>query len=113
MSVDALPGVKIAGTVEKIAPIGKTSSGVTAYDVYVTVGEADSRVLGGMNVSGSITVATAEDALLIPTDALRRDAEGWYVSMENGEARRVSVGLMTDERTQITQGLSAGETVAY
>ena len=113
MSVDALPGVKIAGTVEKIAPIGKTSSGVTAYDVYVTVGEADSRVLGGMNVSGSITVATAEDALLIPTDALCKDTEGWYVSMENGEARRVSVGLMTDERTQITHGLSAGETVAY
>ena len=113
MSVDALEGVTLEGTVEKIAPLGNVGTGVTTYDVSIDVSDVDARVRGGMNVSGQIEIAQAQDAVLVPTEALRRDAEGWYVTLSGGETRHVTLGLMTDETTQIAQGLSAGETVVY
>lgn len=112
LTADALPDAALSGVVQKIAPIGDTSSAVTMFDVYVTLtGETDSRVKGGMNVSGEIAVEAAQEAVTIPADALYRDGEGWYVVMEDGSARAVSIGIMTDETVQITDGLAAGERV--
>lgn len=114
MSVDALEGVELTGVVEKIAPLGNTENSVTTYDVYVTLtGEIDPRVLGGMNVTGEIIIGTACDALLIPTDALRKNDEGWYVALESGEEKAIEIGMMTDDYTQVLSGLGVGETIAY
>ena len=130
ISVDALPEVTLAGVVEKIAPLGNTgeeeasgggmpmmSTGggsVTTYDVYVTLtGDVDSRVLGGMNVSGEILVSSVTNALLAPSEALRQDQDGWYVQLQNGEYRDVELGVMTDSQVQILSGVSEGEIVIY
>ena len=113
LSVDALDDAELSGTVQKIAPLGDTSSGVTTYDVIVEIIGGDERVKGGMNVSGDIVVDTAEDATLIPTDALQKDDEGYFVTLESGETRRVTVGIMTDDTTQILEGIEVGETVIY
>ncbi len=113
MTVDALPDVTLAGTVEKIAPLGNTQTSVTTYDVTVRANAVDERVKGGMNVSGEITTGGAADALLIPTDALQKDADGYFVTMTDGETRRIQTGIMTDEMTQVTDGLQEGETVLY
>ncbi len=113
MTADALKGVTFEGEVLKIAPIGNTETSVTRYDVYIQTDELDERILGGMNVSGEIVVDTAQDALLIPTDALSKDAQGCFVTMENGEIRRVETGIMTEESTQVLSGLSVGERITY
>ena len=114
MTLDALEGVCLTGVVEKIAPLGNTENAVTMYDVYVTLtGDIDSRVLGGMNAVGEIVIDTAEDALLVPTDALRRNEDGWYVVLDNGEERAVEIGMMTDDLTQVLSGVSEGEYVVY
>ena len=113
LSIDALPDAELTGTVQKIAPLGNTEGTVTTYDVTVALNGSDERVKGGMNVSGNIVVKTVEDALMIPTDALKKDENGYCVMMENGQTRHVSVGVMTEEQTQIISGLSEGETVAY
>ena len=113
LSVDALDDAQLTGTVQKIAPLGSAGSGVTTYDVTVAVSGEDARVKGGMNVSGEIVVNTAENATLIPTDALQKDDAGYFVTLESGETRRVTTGIMTDETTQILKGISVGETVVY
>lgn len=113
MSVDALEGMTIEGKVWKIAPLGNTETSVTMYDVYILADTIDERVMGGMNVSGEILVETVENAVLIKTDALGKDADGYFVTMESGEIRRVRTGIMTVEDTQILSGLEAGETVVY
>ena len=113
LSIDALPDAELTGTVEKIAPLGNNESSVTTYDVTITLNGSDERVKGGMNVSGSIVVKTVEDALTIPTDALKKDDTGYYVTLEGGQTRHVSLGVMTDDRTQIVSGLSEGETIVY
>ena len=50
---------------------------------------------------------------MIPTDALQKDDAGYFVTLENGETRHVEIGIMTDDTTQILDGISVGETVAY
>ena len=112
-SVDALDDAELSGTVQKIAPLGDTSASVTTYDVTVAILGEDARVKGGMNVSGEIIVDTAEEATMIPTDALQKDDAGYFVTLENGETRHVEIGIMTDDTTQILDGISVGETVAY
>ena len=109
------PGQRVAltGVVQKVAPLGDTSSGVTTYDVTVTVSGEDERVKGGMNVSGEIIVNAEDDAILIPTDALQKDGAGYCVTLESGETRWVKLGMMTDETTQILDGIGVGETVVY
>ena len=114
LSVDALSDAALTGVVQKIAPLGDASSGVTTtYDVTVTVSGEDERVKGGMNVSGEIIVNAEDDAILIPTDALQKDDAGYCVALESGETRRVTLGVMTDETTQILDGIGVGETVVY
>ena len=113
LSVDALDDAELSGTVQKIAPLGDTSASVTTYDVTVAITGEDARVKGGMNVSGEIVVNTAENATLIPTDALQKDDEGYFVTLQSGEIRRVTIGVMTDDTTQILEGISVGETVVY
>ena len=113
LSVDALDDAELSGTVQKIAPLGDTSASVTTYDVTVAITGEDVRVKGGMNVSGEIVVNTAENATLIPTDALQKDDEGYFVTLQSGEIRRVTIGVMTDDTTQILEGISVGETVVY
>lgn len=113
LTADALPDETFAGTVERIAPLGETQSGVTTYDVYVRVENLDGRILSGMNVSGEIAVESVQDALLVPTDALSKTADGYAVTLEGGGVRAVDIGLMTDEFAQIVSGLSQGETVVY
>ena len=113
MALDALPDVTLEGTVEKIAPLGNTGTAVTTYDVTIALGEVDARVMGGMNVSGEIVVETAQDALLIPTDALQKNSGAYCVTMQDGSTRALSVGIVTRDQAQILSGLSEGERVAY
>ena len=114
ISVDALEGVKLTGEVEKIAPLGNTENAVTTYEVFVKLtGDVDGRIKGGMNVTGEIVIDRAENALTIPTEALRRDDQDWYVTLSDGTSQSVELGVMTDDRVQILSGLSEGQTVVY
>ena len=113
MELDALADAVLTGTVEKIAPLGSTGTAVTTYDVTILLDEVDARVMGSMNVSGEIVVDAAEDALLIPTDALQKSGGAYYVMMQDGAARSVSVGIVTRDTAQILSGLAEGETVVY
>ena len=113
LSVDALPDAQLTGVVQKIAPLGNTDTSVTTYDVYIELTSEDERIKGGMNVSGEIVVDSAQDALLIPTDALQKGEDGYCVTLADGQIRDVETGIMTDEQVQILSGLTAGETVVY
>ena len=113
MELDALADAVLTGTVEKIAPLGSTGTAVTTYDVTIRLDEVDARVMGGMNVSGEIVVDAAEDALLIPTDALQKSGGAYLVTMQDGTARSVSVGIVTRDTAQVLSGLAEGETVVY
>ena len=116
-------GVAGSATMNKIrslidpsyAPSSSSASGgVTTYDVYVALeGDVDSRVLGGMNVSGEILVSSVSNALLLPSEAVFQDGGAWDAQLQNGEYRQVELGVTTDRQVQILSGLSEGDVVIY
>ena len=67
----------------------------------------------GMNVTGEILVSSVHNALTIPSEALLSDSEGWYVQLQSGEYRGVTLGVTTDSQVQILTGLAEGDVIVY
>jgi len=130
VSVDAFPGVEMAGEVTYIASVAQTQSGLVLYPVTVRLmpadpstgpsagsGQASGQVLpvrAGMTADVSIVTASQEDALIIPLRAVHTEGEHVYVERLVGdqtERVEVTLGLMTDTEIEITGGLSEGDVV--
>ena len=113
ITVDALSDLTVEGTVEKIAPVGSGESGVTTYDVKLSFDAAGTGIRAGMNATGEILVASVEDALYIPVEALMTVNDQYCVLTASGSYQPVKTGIMNDEYVQILSGLEAGDLVCY
>lgn len=102
------------GQIDRINPTAQAGS--RSIPIYIRLGNADGALRGGMFGSGEAVLAEARQALAIPREALRQDAQGHHVFvLSNGriERRPVVVGLRETIQglSEIRQGLTAGETV--
>ncbi|WP_066646808.1 biotin/lipoyl-binding protein [Christensenella timonensis] len=120
--LDALPEETFHGTVSKISASGNIQSGVTTYPVTITLTDVgDAAVMAGMNATATISIATSENVLLIPLDALQESGSEKFVLVagspdgESGmsERRTVETGLSDGTNVEITSGLSEGEQIIY
>ena len=72
-------------------------------------------MLPGTNVNAEIRSREAAGALSIPREALRREAGNTGVFLLQGDRvawRKVSLGISSVTRVQVTEGLSEGDAVA-
>jgi HlyD family secretion protein len=72
-------------------------------------------LIPGNNVDAEIRTAVADNALVIPKETLRHDAQGDYVFLLRGgavERRNVKTGISNVTQVQITDGLNEGDSVA-
>lgn len=83
ITVDALSDAEMDGEVYKIAPVGSNSGGVTTYDVELTFDAEGSGVRSGMNATGEITVASTDNTLYVPVEALMTMDNDTYLMVEN------------------------------
>lgn len=117
LSLDALRGAEIRGSISEIAPSAKSVGGIVAYAVKVGFMPGDLPVRLGMTADVDVVVASAEDVLLVPNRAIEadRDAGRYYVvrlSRFGTEERiEVLIGLRDENRTQILEGLEEGDQV--
>jgi multidrug efflux pump subunit AcrA (membrane-fusion protein) len=116
---DALPDDTFTGHVIQVDPQLSSINGVTAVRAVVQL-DADSFAKPqtlpiGLNASVDVIGGRAENALLIPVEALRELSPGEFAVfvMEDGEPqlRFVEVGLMDFTFAEILSGLEAGEEV--
>ena len=91
--------------------------GSTTVEVWLKVANAQGKLKAGTSVHATIDGKQIKDALLIPTEAVQRSPETGgkmvMVIAADGTAkkRNVTVGIATKEKTQILEGLTAGDTV--
>lgn len=117
LSFDAIRGEQVAGTVTYIASSSTNVGGAVAYGVEVGFDPGDLPVRLGMTADVDIVVASAEEALLVPNQAIEADrAAGRYFvtrQVPGGEIQRVEVriGLRDEANTQIVEGLEEGDVV--
>lgn len=104
-----------SGEVSYVSPVGSSSGGVVAFGILVTLDEAPDAARPGMSADVTVLTAEAADVLAVPTAAVDGSTDAYTVTVMNVEGaleeRDVTVGLVTDDFTEITSGLSAGETV--
>ncbi len=115
LSFNALPGRTITGTVTSIAPTSTSVGGAVAYQVQIGFTPGRLPVRLGMTANVAIVVASADNALLVPSRAITvdRQAGKYYVTrlLPDGTQQRlqVRIGLHNDTQTQIVQGVQAGD----
>ena len=111
IAIDALSSLELTGEVYKIAPVGNNSGGVTTYDVELTFDAAGTGVRSGMNATGEIEVASADDVLYVPVEALMTIKNQTYVMVADGgttvladAAQSAASGSQRGSRGQGIQG---------
>ncbi len=111
----ALPGREWQGEVERkpvaIQALGSRQVG----EVVCTIQNPGHDLIPGTNVDAQIRTAVAQNALVIPREALRHDSDGDYVFTvkdETVERRAVETGISSISLVQVVRGLSEGELVA-
>ena len=107
IKADAFLDQVLQGTVETITPKGDPIN--KSFRVRIALPE-DTPLLIGMTAEINIVVATVEDALLVPADAL---SGGRVFVASDGRARerQVQTGIASPATVQITAGLGADEQI--
>lgn len=117
---DALPDEIFSGQIVRIDPVLVQMEGAPTIQALATLeqGENDSLwpLPGGLNASVEVFAGRAENALLVPAEALRELAPGQYavMVMVDGKPRmrQVEVGLMDYIYAEIISGLEQGDQVS-
>jgi HlyD family secretion protein len=111
--VDAVPGVRFAGTVSKIFPVASATA--RSFTVRITLSNEGGKLRPNLFARGEITLATHRNALVVPREAVL-DINGstghvFVVAGDVAEDRKVTIGIETIRDIEITSGLQKGDRV--
>jgi len=114
ITLDAFPDKTFVGTVTSVDTIGTSSSGVVTFNVFIAFVSPPSDIQPEMTASIVIQVDRRDDVLTVPTSAVQTtNGETIVRVMKHGNVTQtpVVVGIASDTDTEITSGLSEGDTV--
>ncbi len=121
VEVEAVPGLKVVGTVERIAPQATIKNNIKGFATRILLRNVDKRIRPGMTANIRIPVASADNVVSVPLAAVFTDidqetgARDRYVYVRRGgqfERRSVQVGISDLFYAEIQKGLESGEVVA-
>ena len=111
-----VPGVDepVKARVSLVSPAVDTGS--TTIEVWLEVAKPDPSLRPGMTVQVTATAKTSKDALVIPTSAVFKNADGSeYVLLAGSDHRAhqqtVKSGIRNADSVQISEGLKEGDSV--
>jgi len=115
ITLDAVDGLSLAGTVSAVGKVGETKSGIVVFNVDIGIDNPDPSARPGMSAEAEITVERVDNAIIVPISALEGRIGRYAVQVRNAdgdiEPRSVEVGMRTTTAAEIISGLSAGEIV--
>ena len=135
-TVDSYPDRTFPGTVLQVRRAPQTVQNVVTYDVVISVSNKDGRLFPGMTASARIVTSRRDDALRVPSQALRftpaaavsqaartgstgppaqqsrRQEKVWVVKNGQPQPVAVTIGLADDTYVEILEGdLRVGDRV--
>ena len=114
VTMDALGGQVLSGTVSEIAAQGTSNQGVVSYPMHIQVDvPANLDLPEGLSATASVVIREDLDVLLIPLDSLYGSFENPIVRVMNGvvEEREVVLGNSDDFWVVVQSGLAEAELV--
>src|ERR1043166_3221899 len=121
VQIEAVPGLRITGTVERIAPQATIKNNIKGFAARILLKDGGPRVRPGMTANVQTPVASADGVAAVPLAAVFTEANPEngqteryvYVKKDDGfERRQVQIGVSDFFFAEVQQGLAAGETVA-
>jgi HlyD family secretion protein len=114
VTFDAIPDLRVPGTVASVAPSGTSVSGVISYYVTVNLDDTDPRLKSGLSATVGIVTDEKSDVLTVPNAAVRTSHGKSVVTVLEGDKRRtvtIERGLVGIDRTEVVSGLREGQEV--
>lgn len=110
-----IAGRKYEGELTKIDGMAtNNASGAAVVGAEISITNPDDAIYLGVEAKVELHTASVSQAVVIPLEAVNADKDGDFVYIvENGVVakKRITTGISSDEYTQITDGISAGDQV--
>jgi HlyD family secretion protein len=110
---DAAPGRRCRAAMHDVPSVPGPDG--RSYTVRAALEPDDGRALApGVRARGTVEVARATEAVIVPPGAIHRPAVGavvWVAREGKAERRPVGIGIETDEAVEILSGIRPGEAV--
>lgn len=90
--------------------------GSTTVEIWVETRKPTPALKPGMTVSIEVTARSVKDAVVVPSPAVFKNAEGGYYVLVAGSDKKahqkvIQLGVKNTELTQVTSGINAGDPV--
>lgn len=107
LTVDAIDGLTIEGTVSEIDLVGTVSQGVVTYGVKIALNTQDERVRSGMSISATVVTESKSNILVVPNAAIKNGS----VQMKDLSFKKIQTGISNDYLTEVVSGLKEGDDI--
>jgi len=114
ITLDAFPDRELEGRVSKVSLLGSSAQGIVNYSVRIDLNPTDLPIKPLMTAVINIIVERKDNVLLVPNRALKRDKQGKYVEILDGQMPKrvyVTTGVSNEDSTEIVTGLEEGQQV--
>lgn len=114
VTFDAFPNQTFTGKVSGVDTAGVVSSGVTTYPTTIVLDLPNDKILPNMSATANIITDIKDNVLTVPTTAIQTtNGQSTVRVLNNGQITTVPVttGIASDTDTEVTSGLSEGQTV--
>jgi RND family efflux transporter MFP subunit len=117
LSLDALPGVPLTGTVKRIADLSDPNAAVITYVVHIALDATSAPLRVGMTANATFVVAEARQVTRVPNLYLNVDRSlgRTTVTLANADGTftevPVQLGVQGPDTSEVIEGLNAGDTV--
>ncbi len=111
-TIEALPGLVLAGRIFALVPLADRDA--RTFPVLIRADNPDGRVAAGMLAQVELTLGVGERALLVPKDAIVRQAQSevvYIIEDDVAQAVRVKSGRAAGDRVEVVGDLTPGQTV--
>jgi multidrug efflux pump subunit AcrA (membrane-fusion protein) len=111
-----VPGLKINGYVERVAPQATIKNNIKGFATQIRLKDLDSRVRPGMTANMIIPLQSAEHAVAIPLAAVFSEENERYTYVRNAngefEVRPLRIGVADFQYAEVLDGLQNGDVVS-
>ena len=116
ITLDALPGDRLAGEIDQIAATAQMDTGIVSYQVTVRLAPTGAPLRAGMTANVDIVTESREDVLLVPNRfvSIDRLTGKTFVDQLVGiqiQPVEIQVGLRDETYSEVLAGLESGDTV--
>lgn len=81
------------------------------FPIRIEILDKDEKIRPGMSTIVDIITDKRDSVLTLPHEFIERIKEDYFVTLENGERRKVEIGLQNEELFEIKSGVSEGQRV--